>query len=88
MDLVKTLASTVLGALLFAAFVPGVLVRLPPNASTKVVLVVHGLLFAVVIRLVMHWFWSNESFGNYGGSCPNGYEMVGDDCVATGHATY
>jgi hypothetical protein len=37
-------------ALLFAAFVPGVLVTLPPGGSRWVVLAVHGLLFAVVCK--------------------------------------
>ena len=35
-----------LNALLFAVFVPGVLVTLPPGGSKWVVLAVHGLLFA------------------------------------------
>jgi len=37
-----------LNALLFALFVPGVLVTLPPGGSRTTVLVVHALLFAVV----------------------------------------
>jgi hypothetical protein len=39
-------------ALVFAAFVPGVLVTLPPGGSRLLVLAVHGLLFAVVSRMV------------------------------------
>jgi|UniRef100_A0A6C0M1D3 hypothetical protein len=35
-------------AVLFYAFIPGVLVRLPPGGSTLTVNVVHSLLFAVV----------------------------------------
>jgi hypothetical protein len=35
-------------AVLFYAFVPGVLVRLPPGGSHQTVLVVHALLFALV----------------------------------------
>ena len=35
-------------ALLFIAFVPGVLITLPPGGSPMTVLVVHGLLYAVV----------------------------------------
>ncbi len=34
-------------AALFVAFVPGVLVTLPPGGSRMTVLVVHGLLFAL-----------------------------------------
>lgn len=39
-------------ALLFIAFVPGVLVTLPPGGSPTTVLVVHGLLYAVVSMYV------------------------------------
>jgi hypothetical protein len=35
-------------AVLFYAFVPGVLVTLPPGSSHQVVLLVHSVLFAVV----------------------------------------
>lgn len=83
------LLSTVLGALLFAAFVPGVLVRLPPSGSKWTVLVVHGLLFALVFHCGMKWYWNSEHFGNYGELCPNGFTMMGDgNCVPTGHPTY
>lgn len=44
MNLVKILVS----ALVFVAFVPGVLVTLPPGAGKWTVLAVHGLLFAVL----------------------------------------
>lgn len=40
-------------ALLFIAFVPGVLLTLPPGGSPMVVLVVHALLFVVVSGYVM-----------------------------------
>jgi cell division protein FtsW (lipid II flippase) len=40
-------------ALLFAVFVPGVLVTLPPDGSRTTVLVVHSLLFA----LLSHYVW-------------------------------
>jgi hypothetical protein len=39
-------------AVVFAAFVPGVLVTLPPGGGRMVVLAVHGLLFAVVSRML------------------------------------
>lgn len=42
-----------LSALVFAAFVPGVLVTLPPGGSRTTVLVVHAGLFAVLHRVVM-----------------------------------
>jgi hypothetical protein len=92
------LISSLLSALLFTAFVPGVLLRIPQRGSHMTVLVVHALLFAVVTSLVMHFYWHNikgyvEKFGNYGATCPNGYKMGANqagqpDCVPTGHATY
>jgi len=39
-------------AVLFYAFIPGVLVRLPPGGSTLTVNLTHALLFAVVCSLV------------------------------------
>ena len=39
-------------AALFVAFVPGVLVTLPPGGSRWTVLAVHGLLYAVVSMYV------------------------------------
>lgn len=90
--------SLVLSALLFAAFVPGVLVKLPPGGSPAVVLVVHAVLFATVTSLVMKYYWTTikgfvERFGNYGPTCPNGYvpgisQSGAPDCVPSGHATY
>jgi hypothetical protein len=88
------LVSIVLGAVVFAAFVPGVLVRLPPRASKTTVLLVHAVLFAVTSTLVMKWYWSmKEHMGNYGTECPNGYvpgknQAGEDDCVPSGHLTY
>ena len=92
--------SLLLSALLFLLFVPGVLVRLPPGGSHKVVLATHTILFALVLHFVMSYYWRHirrvEMFGNYGSasqSCPNGY-MVGinqggkPDCVPIGHTTY
>jgi hypothetical protein len=42
-----------LSALVFAAFVPGVLVTLPPGGSRTTVLAVHAGLFAVLHHLVL-----------------------------------
>ena len=84
------IVSTILSAVLFAAFVPGVLLTFPKGQSKMTVLVVHGLLFAVVASFVMQWYWSmKEHMGNYGVNCPNGYMMTPDQtCVPVGHATY
>jgi len=89
------LISSGLAALLFAAFVPGVLVRIPPRGSYTTVLLIHAALFAVVSACVMRFYWKNiaERFGNYGPTCPNGYVMGTNqggkpDCVPVGHATY
>jgi hypothetical protein len=40
-------------ALVFAMFVPGVLVTLPPGGSRLVVLAVHAVLFAVLHHFAM-----------------------------------
>ena len=50
--------SFVISVLLFVAFVPGVLVRLPAKGSAATVLVVHALLFAIVASAVMRVYWS------------------------------
>lgn len=82
--------SLILSALLFAAFVPGVLLTFPKGGSKATVLVVHAVLFAVVSSFVMMWYWGmRENMGNYGITCPNGYTMTADkNCVPVGHATY
>ena len=89
------IVSLVLSTLLFAAFVPGVLVKLPPGGSPAVVLVTHAVLFAVVTSLVMGYYWTGriEFFGNYGAMCPNGYvpgrsKTGAEDCIPVGHGTY
>jgi hypothetical protein len=89
------LISSVLAALVFAAFVPGVFVRIPQRGSYTTVLLVHAVLFAIVSGFVMNFYWKNiaERFGNYGPTCPNGYVMGSNqagkpDCVPVGHATY
>lgn len=82
--------SLILSAVLFAAFVPGVLLTFPKGGSKATVLVVHALLFSIVTSLVMRWYWSmREHMGNHGATCPNGYMMAADQsCVPVGHATY
>ena len=45
-------------ALVFVAFVPGVLVTLPPGGNRTTVLVVHGALFALLHSYVMRTLWS------------------------------
>lgn len=87
------LVSSILSALLFVAFVPGVLVRFPAKASHGTVVLVHAILFAITVSLVMQYYWQNirgfvEGMGNYGVTCPNGYVLTPDeDCVPVGHAT-
>jgi len=84
------LISIILGALVFAGLVPGVLVRLPPGGSKTTVIIVHAILFAVVSTIVMKMYWmGREHMGNYGQTCPNGYSMKEDgNCVPTGQQTY
>ena len=92
------LISTILSALLFAAFVPGVLLRLPHDGTRGTVLVVHAILFALVTTGVMWFYWTKvkgypERFANYGATCPNGYVQGVNqggkpDCMPTGHATF
>jgi hypothetical protein len=69
------LVSSILAALLFAAFVPGVLVTIPKGASRTTVLLVHALLFAFVTHWVMWYYWTviRERFGNYGATIPRGF---------------
>jgi len=86
--------SLVLSVLLFAAFVPGVLVTLPKGGNKETILIVHALIFAVVTHIVMQYYWRyKESMSNYGGVCPNVYVLgmskTGvEDCVPAGHPTY
>ena len=48
----------ILSALVFVAFIPGVLVTLPPGGSKTTVLAVHALLFALTHQVVMKMVWS------------------------------
>lgn len=66
----------VVAAILFYAFVPGVLVTLPPKSSHMTVLVVHSILFAVVLHYAMKYVRRYEYFGNHGpaGCPPTHYE--------------
>ena len=84
------LISSILSALLFAAFVPGVIGRIPAGGSHAAVLVTHAILFSLTTTAVMSIYWSyRERFGNFGRKCPNGFRMTEDqNCVPTGHATY
>lgn len=80
----------VISAILFAAFVPGVVAVVPSHSSKCIVLIVHSLLFAVVFGYVMAY---REGMGNYGHVCPNGYvegpNQKGEkDCVPVGAKTY
>ena len=82
--------SLIISAVLFAAFVPGVVITFPKGGSKATVLVVHAVLFAIASSMVMMWYWGmRENMGNYGVKCPNGYMMTPDqNCVPVGHATY
>jgi len=90
--------STVLSALLFVAFVPGVLLRLPQHGTRGTVLVVHAILFSLVTSGVMWFYWHKvrgypETFANYGATCPNGYlpgtnQGGKPDCMPTGGPTF
>ena len=64
-----------LAAALFYAFIPGVLVTLPPKGSKTTIYVVHAILFAVVTHYVMKYVRS-EHYGNHGpaGCPPTHYE--------------
>ena len=44
-----------ISALVFAAFVPGVLVRLPPGGSQATVVTVHAILFALLHAVVLRF---------------------------------
>jgi hypothetical protein len=86
--------SSILSAILFVAFVPGVLVTLPSKSSPqKTIIAVHAVLFTVVTTFVMRYYWVNikgyiESMSNFGTTCPNGFVPQGNDCVPSGRATY
>jgi hypothetical protein len=84
------IGSTLISILLFAAFVPGVLVRLPKGGSAATVLVTHAVLFAAVASGVMSVYWSwREHFGNFGPVCPNGFAMTDTgSCIPVGKKTY
>jgi len=88
------LGKVVISALLFAAFVPGVVAVIPSRSSRYTVLAVHAVLFAVVTGVVMSYYRSYvEGMSNYGDSCPNGYvegpNQKGEiDCIPAGAKTY
>lgn len=66
------IVSFLLSAVLFYAFVPGVLLRLPAKSSFRTSLLVHSVLFAGASSLVMWYYWTKirERFGNHGAGCP------------------
>lgn len=66
---------SLVAALLFVTFVPGVVTTLPSKSSKRsTILIVHALLFVLVSQLVMSSFYFAESFANVGpASCPSGY---------------
>lgn len=88
------IVSSIISALLFVAFLPGVLVTLPSKSAPRTqIIIVHAILFMVVTTLVMRYYWVNikgyiEKFGNFGPVCPNGFVEQGNACVATGGPTY
>lgn len=89
------LISSILSALLFYAFVPGVMFTFPKRASSATVMATHALLFALVSHAVMRFYWHTirERFGNYGPVCPNGFVVGANqagqtDCVPLGQPTY
>ena len=95
------IVSALLSALLFAAFVPGVLVTLPSRSSSrKTTLLVHAVVFAFITSVVMRFYWYNirgyvETMTTFGATCPNGFVegksasgINQAECVPIGHATY
>jgi hypothetical protein len=84
------LVSSIISVILFVAFVPGILFRLPTGGSRATILVTHAILFSITAGAVMSIYWSyREHFGNFGPTCPNGFRPTEDGgCVPTGHATY
>ena len=89
------IVSALISAVLFYAFVPGVLLTLPKGGSRATILVTHAVLFALTVSLVMKVYWTGslEFMTNYGAVCPNGYvegvsKTGAPDCVPVGHVTY
>lgn len=50
---------------LFVAFIPGVLITLPPNGSRRMILLTHGILFALVWGLLHSTLSAFASRFNY-----------------------
>jgi hypothetical protein len=74
-----------LAAALFYAFIPGVLVTLPPKGSKMTVQLVHAALFAVVLYYAMKHL-RYEHYGNHGpAGCPpgthQGYIHGSEQCI-------
>jgi hypothetical protein len=78
MNIMQVFMSLYLAAL-FVAFVPGVLVTLPPRSSRNVVLAVHAALFVVVwqftnravFRMLYEGFQNNVPMNNSGNVAMN-----------------
>lgn len=75
------LGASALAALVFIVFVPGVITTIPSNGNKWTVLLVHAVLFALVSHHVMQHYHRlvRENFGNFGTSCPRGFEMDNPD---------
>jgi hypothetical protein len=76
-------------ALLFVAYVPGVLFRLLPSYSTRVQALVHGVLYVVVLHLVYQMVFHVERMTNPStkgdSGCPAGsHKCPSGDCVLDG----
>ena len=50
--MLKLLIKILIKALIFVAFVPGVLITLPPGGSRTTILLTHGVLYALTSMLI------------------------------------
>lgn len=74
----------VVAAILFIAFVPGVVVTIPSGGKKWTVLIVHAILFVIITHFVMHSLRYEGFIGNYGNSCPASHRM--DEATGECHA--
>jgi len=75
-----------LAAVVFYAFIPGVLVTLPSKGSKLTINVVHALLFSVTMYYLMKVVKQYDYFGNHGpAGCPPshtpGYKDEKEVCI-------